>query len=298
MKFAYIALISAGLLLTACGGGGGGSSDPTPDPIAAMNEADFGVGVTPIVIPISNLAEFTDAKAKIQANSGNFVLNITKPIEVGDAEAFIAPTTNTIISLRGGGTIYKSSGTNILFYLSDPEDSQKLILRDVTLKGHTTGVNNSLVYVRDGAVFNMYDGGTITGNKSDFGGAVSINGGVFNMYGGTISDNEVIYNGGGVCVSDGAFNMSGGTISGNKAVTYGGGVLVDFGNGGTFTKTGGTIYGSGDATNKNEAGGSGKGHAVFVGVDGGSNDKYRDTTLGNTSGGNISTDNLTSGWNE
>jgi hypothetical protein len=53
----------------------------------------------------------------------------------------------------------------------------------------------------------------------------------------------------------------------------GGGVKVN--NGGTFTKTGGVIYGSdAEAALKNTAG-NGNGHAVYVG-----NGKIRNTTAG------------------
>jgi uncharacterized protein with beta-barrel porin domain len=67
-------------------------------------------------------------------------------------------------------------------------------------------------------------------------------------------------------ISSGALELKNGTISGNTATT-GGGVSVSSSYG-TFTKTGGTIYGDSDTTNtppKNTAtdGATRKGHAVY-----------------------------------
>jgi predicted outer membrane repeat protein len=69
--------------------------------------------------------------------------------------------------------------------------------------------------------------------------------------------------GGGVAVTGGGqFTMSNGTISGNTATDYGGGVNVD----GTFTKTGGIIYGSNaqEAGQANQARDDSRGHAVVI----------------------------------
>jgi TolB-like protein len=82
---------------------------------------------------------------------------------------------------------------------------------------------------------------TSTVNKS-----IYVSGGTFTMQGGTISGNTANSGnsncgGGGVYVnSNGIFTMKGGTISGNNSEGVGGGVNI---NGGTFTKTGGTING-------------------------------------------------------
>jgi len=86
---------------------------------------------------------------------------------------------------------------------------------------------------------------------------------------------------------NGTFIMSGGEISGNTVGLYfynsgGGGVYVS---GGTFTKTGGTIYGytSGDANsntvNKSDGIQDERGHAVYLNN---SPPSYRDTTAGPT----------------
>ncbi|GHV78183.1 hypothetical protein AGMMS49942_30040 [Spirochaetia bacterium] len=137
------------------------------------------------------------------------MLTITGPVDVADV--FITPKAGAVVSLRGGGTLERSTGTDdALFELS--EANSTLILRDAVLKGHV-GNDNPLVRVNmeSSVKFVMY-GGTITGNT-----------------------------GGGVFVNDGTFTMSGGTISGNTASNLGGGVAVGVD---TFTKTGGTISGN------------------------------------------------------
>jgi hypothetical protein len=91
-----------------------------------------------------------------------------------------------------------------------------------------------------------------------------------------MEDGEIFGNNGGVEVVSGSFTMTGGKIYGNSAANEGGGVRVE---GGSFKKTGGTIYGSDatDASLKNTAGsGNTKGHAVYVDSGG----KYRDVTAG------------------
>jgi hypothetical protein len=143
---------------------------------------------------------------------------------------------------------------------------------------------------------------TYNGSNNTIGGGVLVNTGAsFTMQGGKISGNTTISNsyayGGGVYVfyNNGTFIMEGGEISGNTAISnglngayaYGGGVYVR--EGGSFRKTGGSIYGS-DADNslKNTADSANPyGHAVWYTKDSG---YYRDTTL--NTGDNIRTDTL------
>jgi len=79
--------------------------------------------------------------------------------------------------------------------------------------------------------------------------------------------------------------MYGGTISKNEATKNGGGVYITSSKG-HFIKTGGVIYGSDEATNKNEVKNSTaltKGHAVYY-----SDTRFKDNTLSNDATGNIS----------
>jgi hypothetical protein len=117
-----------------------------------------------------------------------------------------------------------------------------------------------------GGKFTM-TGGTISSNSAGgyyegYGGGVDVDiNGTFTMTGGTISGNSADY-GGGVDMYRGTFTQSGGTVSGNSADT-GGGVFV--GSDGRFTKSYGTIYGSGaSSTLKNTAYDNSNGHAVYV----------------------------------
>jgi hypothetical protein len=137
---------------------------------------------------------------------------------------------------RWGGGVYLSGGT---FAMSGG-----------TIDGNTASSANGGggVYM-DGETFTM-TGGTISGNTAGRGGGVCEIGGTFILQGGTISGNAASNmsrysnGGGGVYVAHNgtSFAMTGGVISGNTA-KFGGGVYVWQG---TFTKTGGTIYGDAD----------------------------------------------------
>ena len=107
-----------------------------------------------------------------------------------------------------------------------------------TISGNTTEYGGGGVYV-SGGTFTM-NGGTIAGNVAEAGGGVYVDGGTFTMNSGTISGNTAA-DGGGVCVAwSGTFTMTDGIISGNTA-EYGGGVYVS---GRTFTMEGGAISGN------------------------------------------------------
>jgi hypothetical protein len=159
--------------------------------------------------------------------------------------------------------------------------------------------------VGSNGIFTM-TGGTISGNSAagpfasrSCGGGV-YSGRTFTMSGGTISGNiassvsSVSSYGGGVY---GTLTMSGGTINGNSAV-QGGGVYVDSSIS-TFTKTGRIVYGdtdriagNGNATDNTATSTSNpgtNGHAVFYSVYDSDSYYYRNETLADGAGGNIST---------
>ena len=65
-------------------------------------------------------------------------------------------------------------------------------------------------------------GGTIRGNKAEWGGGVYAHG-TFKMEGGAIADNNASGSGGGIhCGKEGTLNLTGGTISGNTSDDAGG----------------------------------------------------------------------------
>jgi hypothetical protein len=151
-----------------------------------------------------------------------------------------------------------------------------------TISGNTssgTAHNGGGVYVSEGT-FIMSGTAVISGNTTSeygTGGGVAVYSGTFTMSGGTISENYTSgynWSGGGVFVEESTFTMTDGTISGNTG-SWGGGVYVSS-SGGTFTKSGGTIYGyKADGTQKNTAA-SGYGHAVYIS----SGSKERNDTAG------------------
>jgi uncharacterized repeat protein (TIGR02543 family) len=113
------------------------------------------------------------------------------------------------------------------------------------------------VYVANGGKFIMNDG-AISGNSTPSsgngayrggGGVFVASGGEFTMNGGEVRGNSSLTDGGGIFAygNNGKFTMNGGTISDNTA-TNGGGVYA--GIGGTFTMTGGVIYGSEEEDDK------------------------------------------------
>jgi hypothetical protein len=202
---------------------------------------------------------------------------------------------NPTVSTNGGG-VCVAAGT---FEMSDAAeisgsrasngggvyvfDGGAFTMTGGTISGHSANFGGG-VYVFDGGAFTM-TGGTIGGtgtnaNTTSSGGGVYVQNGEFTMDGGTISGNKATssdstygYGGGVYFNSNGkTFTMSGNAqISGNTATGsgsgHGGGVYV---NAGTFTKTGGTIYGNvkvdGSAENpalQNSAS-SGSGHAVYI----------------------------------
>ena len=181
---------------------------------------------------------------------------------------------NITIYLKGGNLLgltrsISLSGNGSMFTIGD---GVTLSLVDyITLQGHSNN-NASLVRVNSGGKLIMNNNSTITGNRA-------------------------ANNGGGVYVAnESTFIMNGGTISGNTAdglTPRGGGVfvvgrfisLVDPTPGGTFIKTGGTIYGNDGGSDSNKITNSSSifpvqpgGHAVCV--YGLSSTKRRETTAG------------------
>ncbi|MDR3283896.1 MAG: hypothetical protein LBS97_01815 [Treponema sp.] len=169
----------------------------------------------------------------------------------------------------GGGGVYFSGGSTRSFTMSD----------NATISGNTASSVGGGVYVYSGS-FTMSVSATFSGNTAGLGGGVYFSGSSGSNFtmsdSATVSDNRAS-SGGGV-YSSGSFTMSGSaTISGNRAFTYGGGVYV---HSGSFTKTGGTIYG--DTNNTHTADSTentafyNDGHAVYVSSSG----KKRNSTAG------------------
>jgi len=158
------------------------------------------------------------------------------------------------------------------------------------------------VFVHENGNFTMA-GGEISNNTagSEFSGVGGNGGGVFLRYrasftmkGGEIYGNTARGGGGGVHIWSATFTMSGGEISGNtSSYWYGGGVYVRHSRPGmptTFTKTGGTIYGSNGSRNDNRAR---NGHAVYVSS---WPRKFRNSTAGTEVRLDTNRDGALGGW--
>jgi len=113
---------------------------------------------------------------------------------------------------KGGGAVFIS-------------DAGKFVMYDGTIDGCESAEAAGAVYVRVGQQFVMYDGTIKNCVAATKGGAVECSEGSFHMYGGTLTGNKANYGGAvynGQSVS--SFHMHGGTITGNKAKYAGGGV--------------------------------------------------------------------------
>ncbi|MDR1301414.1 MAG: hypothetical protein LBK43_02950 [Treponema sp.] len=191
------------------------------------------------------------------------------------------------ITIKGNGKTVQLGNKGSLFTLEAASGSSlTLVVQDITLQGRNDNTA-SLVRVNSGGILEMKAGSNITGNTCPIdGGGVYVNGGTFTMSGGTISYNTASYDGGGVFLWSGAFTLAGGTISHNSAAKGGGvcfsgaGITFSMSNGtirgnsatqggggmyvysGTFTMTGGVIYGKEAGDDKNTAGSGGA--AIYI----------------------------------
>jgi hypothetical protein len=226
IKFLGIALITAAIVLAACGDGGGGGGGG-------------GGGQTFV---ITNTAEWDTALATIKNQSrGKYTLTIDGDIGVaGSTDYTFGNSSNLSVTLKGSGKLYLTSQDSIIYIGAN----QTLIIdsANLTLQGSNNN-NEPVVAVSDGGTLELQNG-TISGNSA---GGVFVGDGTFVMKGGKISGNTTTDCGGGVCVNgtNATFTMSGGEIFGNTAsgiYSYGGGVFVY--DNGTFRIVTGTIYGS------------------------------------------------------
>jgi uncharacterized repeat protein (TIGR02543 family) len=235
----------------------------------------------------TSTASTTNGAAGVRVNSGSFTMNDTSSVTGNES------TGSSGTAGRGGGVLVLG-GTFTMNITSFISNNIGGIGGGVYVDGGTFTMNNG--EISDNTTF-----GTLS---TGYGGGVYIGSGAFYMIDGTISGNTATNTqgsargGGGVYVENtGIFIMSGGTISGNKALgtpntNSGGGVFVYVAPqySGSFSKTGGIIYGNDetDVSLRNTTNnGMGQGHSVFYIVN---NNEiyYRDTNL--MQGDNITTD--------
>jgi hypothetical protein len=218
---------------------------------------DFGPGaVIEDPFTVATTAEWNNALSIISDGGPdkNYIINVVDDFDVpGKSNTFgMGSATGIKVSLRGAGRTLALSGKGYMIHIA-ANRSQTVILRDLTLQGHSENLNN-MVSVFSSGTFTMHSGEISGNNAGQYGGGVYVSGGTFTMHGGTISVN-IALNGGGVFVTNsGTFTMNGGEISGNTATGSGGGVRVNIG---TFTMNGGEISGNNATAGDNLRGGGG-----------------------------------------
>ena len=214
-------------------------------------------------VSVGSASQLTDVCADINANGGEYVINLTD--DISDASLDISKNGAKVTVVGNGHTITGVHGTAFVsggatLNLGDGKSS-------LTLKCLESSDDPGVISVLPDGVCNMYGKVSVKDHKGSnyYGGGVTIQSGTFNMYGGTIDncgiyDGSVCYGGGVAVISGGIFNMEGGTISNcyatsdyiddsdpNRCFTaMGGGVFVTGGS--SFTMDGGTITGC-EATN-------------------------------------------------
>jgi hypothetical protein len=157
-----------------------------------------GMGVTAGTVTLSG-------NAKISGNEG-----------VGVYAGIVTLSDNAEISGNKGG------GVSLVSYWGYRDRAKLTISGNASITGNTAKKGGGVVYViesggQGGDI--VMEGGTISGNKAEYGAGVYVlKGCSFTQKGGTITGNEAEFVGGGVYAeSGGTYTAQGGTVTGNKA---------------------------------------------------------------------------------
>jgi len=204
-------------------------------------------------ITVNNVSTWNTAINQIR-NGGNdktYIINVTGNISVPvppSNENLFGSVIGVTVTIQGSGTLSMSNATGSLIQIGA---RQTVIVRDVTLRGHSDN-KMSLIRIMSDGIFRMEGSASVTGNTdnalgfgSSYGSGVCVNGGTFILQDrASVTDNANPNHGGGIAViKGGTFIMEGGTVTSNTSIGSGGGVAIM---GGNFTMRGGTI--SGNAT--------------------------------------------------
>jgi hypothetical protein len=163
------------------------------------------------VFTVRNAAGWGNLSGLITGTGTNYIIIVADDIAgiegLGSSDYSFDAGFTGVVSILGSGSLTLGDSESHNGSLLRISENQTVILRDVTLKGHTAN-NAPLVYV-DGGTLTTYSGAVITGNTNTAGngGGVYMNGGSFAMEGGMIRGNAAL-NGSGV-YNDGSFSMSG-----------------------------------------------------------------------------------------
>jgi len=166
----------------------------------AQDIEDFGSGAgIADIFNVSSLTEWNNARDIINNNGDgkNYILNITGNFAIPGTTSNSFTSLQIVISIRGNYIMSLSSNGNILRIASN----QKIIIRDLTLKGRTNGVdganeNNNNSLITNSGSLDLKGTSSITGNTYYYyqsgGGGVNNNGGTLTMWdNSSISGNAV-----------------------------------------------------------------------------------------------------------
>jgi hypothetical protein len=168
--------------------------------------------------------ELADALNSIGATARTlFTILITEDFSSAPLDLADPGYSGKTITIRSapGGDVHEISlaSQGSLFTIGSASSEPDIILQDITLKG-MAGNNASLVKLDNGTL-SMESGAAVTGNEN------------------------ASSNGGGVYVAGGTLTMQDSALVSGNTASNGGGVYVA--EGGTLVKSGGVIYGSGEA---------------------------------------------------
>lgn len=182
----------------------------------------FAIGET--TIPVGTATELKAAFATASAAPGDYIIDITADINVGELGGdgkIVLQGAGSAVTLQGNGHAISNLGSFMAI------DGATLNLGDegqthgtLTLSGIRNNDEPGLVYITGGdTTVNMYAGTTLTGHTGNnyYGGGVSIQQGVFHMFGGVIENcgiqgGSVCYGGGVAVYEGGQFIMDDGAI--------------------------------------------------------------------------------------
>ncbi|MDR1324712.1 MAG: right-handed parallel beta-helix repeat-containing protein, partial [Treponema sp.] len=218
--------------------------------------------------------EGAERTVSLSSNGSLFTVGKGVTLKLADNITLLGKSSNNaaLVMVHSGGALEMNAGSKISGNATTSDCGSGVRVEGGTftmyggeISGNSASSWGGGVFIYNGA-FIMHDG-IISGNSSPNGGGVHLSDKcTFTMKGGTISGNTTSTHGGGVYLlpsTTNSFIMEGGIISGNTASGNGGGVWV----GGTFTKSGGTIYGADASDGLKNTAESNDGHAVYVAAD-------------------------------
>lgn len=190
---------------------------------------------------ISDL-DFSGVNARITFEKvGNYTLDLNGYTITGggtDNSVILVSKAGTVLTLTDSGKNKDYATTKVNYKVvgeDTTEENRTYVGGGITIpEGDTI---NHLIYVKDGAVFNMEGGAIYGGNTDGTGGAIEVFDSTINLYSGVIANNKANQFGGGICLMGSDLTIGGidgkdpVIISGNTATSRGGGIYAFNGTG-------------------------------------------------------------------